>query len=241
MCSWDDARRRIRSDHSGDGVTDDIWICKKLHDTPVADTRRRKTMKGPTKANVLFVDDDADTRELVTFTLNQAGINVIPAETVAEAREAALAEDIDLYLLDGLIPNGDSLKLCSDLRMIEPNKPIVFYSGLAFKEAILRGLAAGATGYLVKPYSGDLAEEILRFIHTEFSSNAVQPLFLNREAVMEAFEREAESVNGESVKIVDVPDGFIPMNWTRAFEVPQTLIPVRSRNARTMRSARGIF
>lgn len=198
-------------------------------------------MQVPTKTNVLYLEDDADSRELVAYTLQRAGIDVISAETVAEARELALTRDIDLYLLDGLIPNGDSLKLCRDLRSLHPLKPIVFYSGLAFKEDILRGLAAGATAYLAKPFSGDLGEEILRFIHNDFSSKSIQPLFLDRETVMQAFESEAESDDEESVKIIDVPESFRATNWIESIEIPNELIPVKSRSTRTMRDARGIF
>lgn len=198
-------------------------------------------MQVPTKTNVLYLEDDADSRELVACTLLHAGINVISAETVAEARELALTRDVDLYLLDGLIPNGDSLKLCRDLRSLHPSTPIVFYSGLAFKEDMLRGLAAGATAYLVKPFSGDLGEEILRFIHNDYSGNSIQPLFLDRETVMQVFESEAESDDEESVKIIDSPESFRATNWIESTEIPNELIPVRSRSTRTMRDARGIF
>jgi len=146
-----------------------------------------------------------------------------------------------LFLLDGLIPNGDSLKLCRDLRLIEPTKPIVFYSGLAYKEDILRGLDAGATAYLIKPYSGDLAEELFRFIRHESSGNELAPVFLNAENVMKAFEMEADSDTDESVRIIDVPAGFRTTNWIESFEVPPELIPVKARSTRTMRAARGIF
>lgn len=198
-------------------------------------------MKVPRNTTVLYLEDDADSRDLVAYTLKQAGISVISAETVAEAWQAALAYDIDLYLLDGLMADGNSLKLCSDLRMIEPTKPIVFYSGLAFKHDISRGLDAGASGYLVKPYSGDLAEEVLQFIRKESANNAVHSLFLNKETVMKTFETEADSANEDSVKIVDVPAGFANSNWGGSYEIPPGLIPNRQRNMRTMRAARGIF
>jgi CheY-like chemotaxis protein len=157
----------------------EVWsFCSKgeaPHSDPVADAE--KFMNTPPKPTVLFLEDDEDTRLLVKFTLEEAGIHVLTAESVSKAWEIALEtwrkpviRGIDLFLLDGLVPHGDSLKLCADLRKIEPTKPIVFYSGLAFKADILRGLEAGATAYLTKPYSGDLAEEILRYISTATDS-----------------------------------------------------------------------
>lgn len=151
-------------------------------------------METPQKPTVLFLEDDADTRELVKFTLEAAGMKVISAETVSEAWNIALEiwrkpvfQEIDLFLLDGLVPHGDSLKLCADLRRIEPDKPIVFYSGLAYKADIMKGLEAGATAYLTKPYSGDLAEEILRYIYTATHIGSIAPLFVKKENAAENF------------------------------------------------------
>jgi DNA-binding response OmpR family regulator len=165
-------------------------------------------METPPKPTVLFLEDDADTRALVKFSLEQAGINVISAETVDEAWLTAMEawttptlHDIDLFLLDGLIPHGDSLKLCADLRKIEPETPIVFYSGLAYKEDILKGLEAGATGYLVKPFSGDLAEEILRYIHGGKSRESVEPLFMDKEYMPEIAGKVRESGREGSAQI----------------------------------------
>lgn len=127
------------------------------------------------KANlkVLFLDDDADTRELVKYTLKQAEIDVSLAATVPDAWHITLSEEISLFLLDGLIPNGDAFKLCRDVRMIEPVKPILFYSGLAAKTDIERGIQAGADGYLTKPFRGNLALELLRYIDKKKSSESL--------------------------------------------------------------------
>lgn len=122
-------------------------------------------MDMPTQLKVLFLEDDADTRDLVAFTLRRSGIDVVLAKTATEAWTLANNETFDLYLLDGLIPDGDSIELCRNLREASPSKPIVFYSGLAFKADIQRGLDAGANRYLVKPFDGNLAETILQTIN----------------------------------------------------------------------------
>lgn len=198
-------------------------------------------MKTPSKPTVLFLEDDADTRELVKFSLEQAGISVIPAETVAEAWQIALAQDVDLYLLDGLIPHGDSIKLCRDLRMIEPEKPIVFYSGLAYKTDIEKGIEAGATAYLVKPYSGDLAEDILRYINKPTEVKSIAPLFLDKENVLETFEKQDETTTGDSVRISEFPASFDRQGNIQSFGRPQPENQVRLRNIRPVRSAGGII
>jgi DNA-binding response OmpR family regulator len=184
-------------------------------------------METPSKPNVLFLEDDADTRELVTYTLEQSGINVLPAETIAEAWALADTQAIDLYLLDGLIPHGDSLELCRDLRTFAPTKPIVFYSGLAYKADIQKGIDAGATAYLVKPYSGDLAEEILQFIQKV-------PVLLNKANAPDTYEEE-------SVRISEFPAAFDRRGDFQPSGRTQPENAVRLRNIRTVRTSGGII
>lgn len=198
-------------------------------------------METPSKPNVLFLEDDADTRELVKFSLEQAGINVIPAETVAEAWQAALAQEIDLYLLDGLIPNGDSLQLCHDLRAVEPEKPILFYSGLAYKTDIQNGIDAGATAYLVKPYSGDLAEDVLRYINKPTEVKSILPLFLDKENVLETFENQDETTTGDSVRIVEFSAAIDRQGNIEQFGQPRPENTLPTRPFRSARTTGGII
>ncbi len=121
-------------------------------------------MSDPQKIRVLYLEDDGDSRELVSFMLGLSGIDVETALTVEQAERAATSGNFDLYLLDGLLPCGDSLELCRTLRQSDPMKPIVFYTALGFQADVQKGLAAGATAYLVKPYSGDLSETVLKII-----------------------------------------------------------------------------
>ncbi len=127
----------------------------------------------PQKLKVLFLEDDEDTRELVGFTLQRSGFELTPAETREKAWELAQKDAFDLYLLDGLLPNGDSLQLCRDLRTLAPSAPIVFYSGLAHKENIRRGFDAGCDDYLVKPFSGDLAGTLMQAVNRRSAKTAV--------------------------------------------------------------------
>ncbi len=122
-------------------------------------------MNSPKQLKILFLEDDQDTRDLVGYTLKYAGMEFVPTETRQDAWDLAQKENFDLYLLDGLLPNGDSLQLCRDLRKFTPSIPVVFYSGMAHKESIRRGFDAGADDYLVKPFGGDLAQTLMKTIN----------------------------------------------------------------------------
>ena len=97
---------------------------------------------------------------MVEITLRFADIDVFQSSSVDHAWKRALTESFDLYLLDGKVKDGATLGLCGKLHEFAPDTPILFYSGLAGQADIQSGMAAGAKGYLVKPYFGNLGETI---------------------------------------------------------------------------------
>ncbi len=109
---------------------------------------------------ILYAEDNEDSRELVSVQCELSGIKVVTAQTVGEAWRTAQNEFFNLYLLDSRFPDGDGLDLCRRLRSLAPLSPILFYSGDAYEAHKQNGLAAGANGYLTKPYMADLAETI---------------------------------------------------------------------------------
>jgi DNA-binding response OmpR family regulator len=110
---------------------------------------------------VLYVEDDADSCELVETILSFANIDVAHSGSINNAWERAISESFDLYLLDGKVQDGSTLGLCGKLNEFAPETPILFYSGLGGRDDIQDGLSAGAAGYLVKPYFGNLAETVM--------------------------------------------------------------------------------
>ena len=121
-------------------------------------------MKSP-DARILYAEDDADTRELVTLVLELQNCQVIATGSHDEALRLAQAEQFDLYLLDNWIPGISGVRLCQLLREVDQHTPVLFYSGAAYEKDKARALASGAQGYLVKPVDGDeLAAEVLRLI-----------------------------------------------------------------------------
>jgi len=121
-------------------------------------------MKSP-DARILYTEDDADTRELVTLVLELQNCQVIATGSHDEALRLAQAEQFDLYLLDNWIPGISGVRLCQLLREVDPHTPVLFYSGAAYERDKACALASGAQGYLVKPVDGDqLAAEVLRLI-----------------------------------------------------------------------------
>lgn len=101
--------------------------------------------------HILFVEDNADTREMVCLILQDDGYKVTCAETMYEALQLINQEKFNLYLLDERLPDGSGVELCERIREFDTETPIVFYSANAYKDEIKKALDAGAQEYLVKP------------------------------------------------------------------------------------------
>ena len=112
---------------------------------------------------ILHVEDDPDTRTLVSFILQGEGWEVVSVEQASAALELAAAGGFDLYLLDNWIDGDTHNVLCRSLRAIDPQTPILFYSGAVFPVEVETAIDSGAQGYLEKPCTPEaLVAEILR-------------------------------------------------------------------------------
>src|SRR5689334_8558269 len=116
---------------------------------------------------ILFVEDDLDTRELVSMVLELQGYQVVCAATYSQALELAQATAFDLYLLDNWLPDGNGIELCRQIRSFDSHKPVIFFSAVAYDTDIKRALEAGADDYITKPFDPYSLEQRVRcFIST---------------------------------------------------------------------------
>ena len=121
-------------------------------------------MKAPV-GHILYVEDDADTRELVTCVLAKNNYKVVAAENCDDALMLARSSHFDLYLIDNWMSECSGIDLCKKLREFNLRTPILFYSGAAYERDKQQAFAAGAQGYLIKPVDNDkLIGEVSRII-----------------------------------------------------------------------------
>ena len=74
----------------------------------------------PSIGSVLYIEDDKDTRELVTLLLEQSGYELVAAEDYDEALRLARTNRFDLYLIDNRMSGGSGIDLCKKLREFNP-------------------------------------------------------------------------------------------------------------------------
>ena len=113
---------------------------------------------------VLTVDDSASIRQMVAFTLKSSGYTVIEAEDGQVGLDKAKASKVDLILTDQNMPKMDGLTLIKTLRGLPQYKatPILMLTTESSDAMKAQGKAAGATGWLVKPFDPQKLLEVVK-------------------------------------------------------------------------------
>ena len=121
---------------------------------------------------ILCVDDDEDSRVMLTTLLRQELIEAKAVGTAAQALSSIQTERFDLYLLDASLPDLDGFELCRRMRDFDPATPILFFSGAAYDTDKNRGIKAGANAYVIKPDLDGLLGSIKQFVPGAESATA---------------------------------------------------------------------
>lgn len=114
-------------------------------------------------ANVLVVDDSTTMRQMVSFTLTGAGHKVIEAADGEDALKLVEGKKIDLVITDINMPKVDGIALIKALRAQVAFKfiPILTLTTESQVEKKAEGKAAGATGWIVKPFNPESLLSVL--------------------------------------------------------------------------------
>ncbi len=108
-------------------------------------------------SSILAVDDSASMRRMVSFTLEQAGFEVVQASDGQEALRVAWEKAVDLVLTDVHMPGMDGIELIKALRALPDYRhtPILTLTTESSAEKKAQAKTAGATGWIVKPFTPD--------------------------------------------------------------------------------------
>lgn len=108
-------------------------------------------------AKIVIAEDERDIRDLITFTLQFAGHQVVATSNGEEAVEAVKREKPDLVLMDVRMPRMTGYEACRQIKA-DPeiaHIPVVFLSAKGQESEVREGLEAGAVAYILKPFSPD--------------------------------------------------------------------------------------
>ena len=113
---------------------------------------------------ILAVDDSGSLRQMVVFSLRAAGYQVVEAVDGMEGLEKARTQVFDLVLTDQNMPRMDGITLIKSLRAIASYQkvPILMLTTEASDDMKSKGRAAGANGWLVKPFDPQRLTEVVK-------------------------------------------------------------------------------
>lgn len=121
------------------------------------------------KHTVLVVDDEKDIREVIEIYLMNEGINVITASNGLEALEKLKSNQVDLIILDIMMPELDGIRTCLKIRE-EKKLPIIMLSAKNEDSDKILGLNVGADDYVTKPFNpleltARVKSQLRRYLH----------------------------------------------------------------------------
>lgn len=183
------------------------------------------------KNTVLVVDDDKEIVDAIDIYLRNEGINVIKAYDGIEALEALMENDIQLILMDIMMPKMDGLRTTMKIRQ-EKNIPIILISAKSEDTDKILGLNMGADDYITKPFNpleliARVKSQLRRY--TVFGNCGVQ----NKEEITSIISSGGLSLNqdtkevlvdGEVIKITATEFGILELllrNQGRVFSIDE--------------------
>lgn len=176
------------------------------------------------KKAILVVDDDEKLVDLVHKYLTKDGYQVIKAYQGIEALRKFRKREVDLVVLDLMLPKMDGLKVCKKIRS-KSDTPVIMLTAKTKEEDKIKGLDLGADDYITKPFSpGELLARVRAVLRRVEEDEGPEELTygsltvnFNRHKVF--FEGETVEVTATEFKLL----GALIKNPGRAFTRPQLI------------------
>lgn len=121
-------------------------------------------------AKILIAEDERDIRDLISFTLNYNGHEVVVTSNGEEALAVTQNIKPDLVVLDIRMPRMTGYETCKQLKADASTRdiPVIFLSAKGQETEINLGFEAGAVEYIVKPFSPD---QLIKIVNTVLTQN----------------------------------------------------------------------
>ncbi|MCB7303830.1 response regulator transcription factor [Bariatricus massiliensis] len=112
---------------------------------------------------ILVVEDDRELNQGICYALSKEEYTTLSANSIKEAREIFVKEDVDLVLLDVNLPDGEGFSFCGWLKQ-QREVPVLFLTARDLEEDALRGYELGAEDYITKPFSMKILKQKIKVV-----------------------------------------------------------------------------
>jgi len=129
------------------------------------------------RPRILVVEDDEAIRRGIVDALQFAGYETLEAAEGERGLQTAVEVDLDLLLLDLVLPRRDGLEILEEVRATRPTLPVIILTARGEESDRVRGLKQGADDYVVKPFS---VKELLARVEAVLRRSAERPSDVRR-------------------------------------------------------------
>jgi two-component system, OmpR family, KDP operon response regulator KdpE len=161
----------------------------------------------PDRRRILVCDDEPQILRALKVILREAAFEAVPAETAEEALDRAAVHPPDAAILDLVLPDGDGVEVCREIRRWS-SMPIIVLSAVGEEDAKVRALEAGADDYVTKPFGARELIARLEAALRRVTSAAGAPLEPRIEAEGLVIDLAAHTVKRDGVEVHLTPIEF---------------------------------
>lgn len=101
---------------------------------------------------IFLVEDDKAIAKNLTLLLQSEGFTVVHASSKGEAVSVIVKSKFDLALVDISLPDGNGFTVCTEIKEIHGDVPVIFLTASGDESSVVTGLNMGANDYIVKPF-----------------------------------------------------------------------------------------
>lgn len=157
------------------------------------------------KETILIVDDEKEIRDLINIYMRNEGYNTLMAGDGVEALKLLQANDVQLIILDIMMPKMDGIEACMKVRA-EHNVPIIMLSAKSEDMDKILGLTTGADDYLTKPFNplelvARVKSQLRRYIRLNSNGNTRNEGIIEIEDLVINTETHEVRIDGREVKL----------------------------------------
>lgn len=158
------------------------------------------------KNRVLVVDDDEEILKLLSRYLKEQGFEIVQASSIETMKSALDQNDVDLIVLDIVLPDGSGLDTCIDMRRSGDMTPIILLTAMREDVDRIMGLEMGADDYLPKPFiprelSARIKAVLRRFPEADTSLNNASDIIVFSDFSANLSARTLTSPSGSDVTL----------------------------------------
>lgn len=102
---------------------------------------------------ILVLENDITIRSFITLNMKRAGFNVLETDTGEKALELLEQNNVDIVILDVMLPGIDGFRVCKSIRKNNEDIGIIILTALVQEKDQVHGLTIGADDYIKKPFS----------------------------------------------------------------------------------------